>query len=100
LAHHLPDLCKMAGIKSRHLITITKGGVRQAQYYEKWQLVTPHTGRRSFATNMYKAGFPVKSIMKITGHRTGAAFFRYIRIDKEENAETLAASPFFNEPGA
>jgi len=100
LAHHLPDLCKMAGIKSRHLITITKGGVRQAQYYEKWQLVTPHTGRRSFATNMYKAGFPVKSIMKITGHRTEAAFFRYIRIDKEENAETLAASPFFNEPGA
>lgn len=100
LAYHLPDLCKMAGIKSKHLITITKGGIRQAQYYEKWELVSPHTGRRSFATNMYKAAFPVKSIMKITGHRTESAFFRYIRIDKEENAEILAASPFFNEPGA
>jgi integrase len=100
LAYHLPELCKMAGIKSKHLISITKGGTRQAQYYEKWELVSPHTGRRSFATNMYMAGFPVKSIMKITGHRTESSFFRYIRIDKEENAETLAASPFFNEPGA
>ncbi|ACU61289.1 integrase family protein [Chitinophaga pinensis DSM 2588] len=100
LSYHLNDLCKMAGINSKHLITITKGGNRIAEYYEKWQLVSPHTARRSFATNMYKAGFPVKSIMKITGHRTEAAFFRYIRIDKEQNAEELAASPYFNGPAA
>ena len=100
LSHHLADLCKEAGIKTKHLITITKGGEKTGTYYEKWELVSPHTARRSFATNMYKAGFNVKSIMKITGHRTEAAFFRYIRIDKEQNAEEMLSSPYFNEPDA
>lgn len=100
LSYHMPELCKMAGITTKHLITITKGGIRQAEYFEKSQLVTAHTARRSFATNMYKAGFPVKSIMKITGHKKEETFFRYIRIDKEQNAEELASSPFFNGPDA
>ena len=66
------------------------------QKLPRWELVSSHTARRTAATNMYKAGIPAISIMKITGHRTEAAFMRYIRISKEENAAMLADNPFFN----
>ena len=55
----------------------------------KWELVTTHTARRSFATNMYKSGFPTLSIMKITGHQTESAFLLYIKVTSEENATRL-----------
>ncbi len=40
----------------------------------KWQAVTAHTARRSFATNMYKRQFPTLAIMAITGHKTEKSF--------------------------
>ena len=64
-------------------------------FYPKYELVTSHTARRSAATNMYKAGIPTISIMRITGHTTEASFLRYIRISQEENAELMAKSAFF-----
>ena len=57
----------------------------------KWQLVSTHTARRSFATNLYLSGFPAISIMKITGHRTEASFLKYIRITQRDTANQLAA---------
>lgn len=62
---------------------------------EKWQVISSHTARRSFATNAYLAGIPVFRIMLITGHKTEESFFRYIRIGKAENARELAQHPFF-----
>ncbi|GAB6011487.1 site-specific integrase [Viscerimonas tarda] len=62
---------------------------------EKWQLITPHTGRRTFSTNAYLAGIPVFRIMLITGHKTEQSFFKYIRIARKENADFLAEHPFF-----
>lgn len=55
----------------------------------KCDLVTVHTARRSFATNLYLGKFPTVSIMKITGHRTESAFLEYIKITPTENAELL-----------
>lgn len=97
LNYHLPRICKIAGFKDKHLITMTKGGVKKGQYYEKWELVSPHTIRRTCATNMYLAGIPVHDCMKITGHKTEEMFLRYIRIAKEENAQRLALHPFFTD---
>jgi integrase len=52
-------------------------------------LVSSHTARRSFATNMYKSGFTSISIMTITGHKTEKAFLTYIRVTQEEHAKKL-----------
>ncbi len=64
---------------------------------EKWELVTVHTARRSFATNMYLADVPAISIMKITGHRTERAFMKYIKVSQEQNADKLTNHPFFQK---
>jgi hypothetical protein len=65
------------------------------QRIEKWEAVSSHTARRSAATNMFKAGIPSISIMKITGHKTETQFIKYIKVSKEENAEMLMDNPFF-----
>lgn len=58
-------------------------------------LVSSHTARRSFATNMKLAGVETAKIMLFTGHKAQEAFFRYIRIGKLENAKELSSHPFF-----
>lgn len=58
---------------------------------EKWQMISTHTARRSFATNMYKQGFDTIAIMQLTGHSTEKSFMTYIKISKEENARKILA---------
>ncbi|MGM9685410.1 MAG: tyrosine-type recombinase/integrase [Bacteroidaceae bacterium] len=86
---HIKEVCRIAGINDKVLKSITKGGKKITTQYEKWQLVSSHTGRRSFATNLYKSGFPSISIMHITGHKTEAAFLKYIKVTPEEHARLL-----------
>ncbi len=57
----------------------TIGGEMQKTKKLKWELLTTHTARRSFATNMYLRNIPVPMIMAITGHKTEK---RFIRISK------------------
>lgn len=88
-------LCRQAGITDLISVVETAGGVKQEKTYEKCELVTSHTARRSFATNTYKEGIPSLHIMQITGHTTESSFMRYIRISKEENATALQSHSFF-----
>ena len=61
---------------------------RDKTFY-KYELIICHTARRSFATNVYKSGFPAISLMKITGHRSEKNFLLYIKVTPEENAQKL-----------
>ena len=69
-----------------------KGGKEYKETTPKWELVTTHTARRSFATNAYKRGKPTLAIMAITGHRTEKAFMSYIKTSKSEHAEMMRKS--------
>ncbi len=94
---YLKDIAKIAGLNDKISVSITKGGEKQTEVFEKWQLVTVHTARRSFATNMYLLDIPTISIMKITGHRSEKSFLLYIKISQEENANKLLNHPFFKQ---
>ncbi|MCX6248348.1 MAG: phage integrase SAM-like domain-containing protein [Bacteroidetes bacterium] len=63
---------------------------------KKWREIRTHTVRRSFATNAYLAGIPMRDVMQITGHRTTESFLKYIRVTKLETAEKLKDHPFFS----
>jgi integrase len=91
LNDYIKDVAKAAGIDEPISTTITKAGKKLTITKPKYEWVTTHTGRRSFATNLYLSGFPSIDIMKITGHRTEQAFMRYIRITNEQTAEKLRA---------
>ena len=95
---YLKDIAEEAELNDPVIKVQTKGGVRVETKYEKWQLVTVHTARRSFASNMYLAGIPAISIMKITGHRSEKSFLKYIKISPEQNADLIESHPFFHQP--
>jgi integrase len=85
----LKEIAEIAEINDSVHKAITKGGNRVSKAYKKYELVTTHTARRSFATNLYKSGFPSLSIMAITGHKTEEAFLKYIKVTSEEHAIKL-----------
>ncbi len=91
----IKSICKQAGLtdKVRWERTVGKRVVRKT--FKRYELISSHTARRSFATNTYLAGILPARIMLITGHKSETSFFRYIRINKKENARVLAEHPFF-----
>lgn len=86
---YLKEVCYRAKLTDSTTKGITKAGIRVLQTFEKWELVSVHTARRSFATNMYQLGVPTVTIMKITGHRTEKAFLTYIKLSEEEHAQII-----------
>lgn len=97
LREYIKQACKIAGLTEKVIWVRTEGGKRVEHVNEKWEMVSTHTARRTFATNAYKAGITPKEIMQITGHRTEASFFKYIRITQEQAAERMKNHAFFKE---
>jgi integrase len=86
---YLKQVAKLANFKEAITKQITRGGETETLIRHKWEMVTTHTARRSFATNMYKMGIPSITIMAITGHRTETAFLKYIKVTPQEHAERM-----------
>lgn len=74
-----------------------KGGGSIEETRAKCDRITSHTCRRSFCTNEFISGTPVKLIMSISGHKKGKDFYRYIRITAEEGAQLI--KKFWEEKG-
>ncbi|WP_166637802.1 site-specific integrase [Sphingobacterium paludis] len=53
-------------------------------------MISSHTGRRSYATNMFKLGIPNLLIMSATGHKKESDFLNYIKATNEDRSKLLA----------
>lgn len=84
---HIKLCSQIAGIDRDVYQMNRTGGVFRQVHYKKWERITSHTARRSFATNMYLKCHDAKMVMAITGHTTEENFMRYICVSKIENAE-------------
>lgn len=78
---YIKEVVKKVSIDEEIPIQREKDNLSYVDKVPKYELITSHTARRSFATNAYLAGIPAISIMKITGHKTEAAFMKYILVD-------------------
>ncbi len=88
---YIKEVCKIAGInKMTKGSKIDKDEIRkETGVFPKYELVTSHIGRRSFATNNY--GFiPTSLLINVTGHSTEAMFLEYIGKTVTEKAIQLA----------
>lgn len=92
---YLKELGRVAGIMDLVQTARTKGGIRMTTTAEKWEFITTHSARRSFATNAYKAGVSPIDIMMMTGHKTETSFMKYIKVSGEETALRLLGHSFF-----
>jgi integrase len=94
---YLKDIARRANLKEPISTTRTIKGMLVTRTVEKWELVTSHTARRSFATNAFLADVPAIAIMKITGHKTESAFMKYIKMTAKDNAIKLQSHKFFTQ---
>lgn len=105
LSESVPSLQK----KERTRLTLTerraeatakKKGVALFEYDEqgyplkqRWELVASHTARRSCVTNMYLSKkFSVPQMMSISGHKTEAMFYKYVKLSLDEYADNVASA--------
>jgi integrase len=87
---HLKELAAFSpSLRMPVIIYKTVGGVATSTTKKKYQCISTHTARRSFATNLYRAGCPARSIMEITGHKSESSFRSYIVLDREEHAKIV-----------
>lgn len=96
----IKDVCQLAGInqleKGAIYITDPKSKNKKVKTpqrkvvgnYPKWQMVSTHTARRSFATNHY-GKLPTPVIMSATGHTTEKMLLAYIGKTAKDNALVL-----------
>lgn len=83
LNDYLKELCKRAGIDTPTEHNSYRGGQRITETLPKWQLISSHSGRRSFVTLALETGLPWDVIMKATGHTDFKSFRRYIHTTEE-----------------
>ncbi|MEZ4947545.1 MAG: phage integrase SAM-like domain-containing protein [Cyclobacteriaceae bacterium] len=87
------EALKTIGRKAK-LGTITING----NSVNKGSEISTHTARRSFATNAYLSrALDVHQIMKCTGHKSEAAFLKYLKLNGKDFAIEAADSKFFND---
>lgn len=86
---YIKIVCEYARLNQNMIHRAIEGGKLIERSYRKFELVSSHSMRRSFATNMFKLKVPIPLIMKITGHKTMVSFMKYIRIENQESAELL-----------
>ncbi|MCH3884382.1 tyrosine-type recombinase/integrase [Tenacibaculum aquimarinum] len=96
LRKNIKTACSNAGFKDLISISYTKGGKLIKKEVPKHQLVKTHTARRSFCTNHFIAGKSIQNIMLFSGHKTEREFYKYIRIEKRQEALAVLKSGFFD----
>lgn len=77
-------VCKLAGINESILIVNYKGGERIDKRFEKWEKVSTHTARRTFATLVYNRTKNIKLVSKLLGHASIETTSKYLKLDDEE----------------
>ncbi|MDT0646315.1 tyrosine-type recombinase/integrase [Zunongwangia sp. F260] len=94
---YIKQVCELAGldeeVEGKRRVCIAPEGVEPTKNdyrdvldtFKKWELVTSHVGRRSFATNYY-GKVPTTYLINITGHGSEKMFLSYIKKSNKDLA--------------
>jgi integrase len=81
---YIKKVCEIAELNkmvygSKNMELIKDSGIfrKKSDLYKKFELVSSHIGRRSFATNFYGT-IPTTYLIYVTGHSTEGMFLSYI----------------------
>lgn len=85
----LKELARLAGINEKITQVHYKGSEPIERTFEKWQLITTHTARRSFITNGLALGIGSEVIRSWTGHKNDKSFAVYYEIVKKRKKEDI-----------
>ena len=86
LNKYIKELCKKAEVEQLVEVHDDRGKLSAVSYKPKYEVVTTHTGRRTFCTNLLLKGIPAEIVMKFSGHKDYKSFAKYVNVPK--NIET------------
>lgn len=91
---YIKELGELAGIDTPVRITQYRGNEREDIVLPKYQLLSTHTGRKTFICKALALGIPVQVVMKWTGHSDYKTMKPYIDVADEIRASAMSK---FNE---
>lgn len=84
--NNIRNICRKAGITEA--VKVFKAGKEVEG--EKWEFVSSHTARRSFATNLYLRGADLYSISQMMGHASVEMTQNYLCCGlREQSAQVM-----------
>ncbi|AZA77480.1 hypothetical protein EG347_08125 [Chryseobacterium sp. G0186] len=95
---YIKDVCRIAGLDeilyNGKMVVIEREGKKKITRkvfgeYPKYELVTSHIGRKSFASNFYEI-IPTAYLLNFTGHTTEKQLLTYINKTDVEKAKSTA----------
>ena len=86
---YLKEICVKAKFNKEHSwVTLTgKQKIKHTDY--RYNLVSSHTGRRTFCTLALKSGINAEWIMKVTGHKKYDQFREYVKVDDDDLSDAF-----------
>lgn len=85
----LKIICKNAGVTDIER-TVKYFGTKRIEIDKpRYELVSSHTGRRTFITLLLKKGILSEMIMKITGHKSINSFRKYIKLSNSDSFDIV-----------
>ena len=88
---YMKNICRIAGVDTIVEGYKYDGKIKRRVFgkYPKWEIVSSHDLRRTFASNKYSY-WPTPLIMSITGHSTERTFLNYIGKTELDHAHQIA----------
>ncbi len=86
---YIKELGELAGVDTPVRITQYRGNEREDVVLPKYQLLSTHTGRKTFICKALALGIPVQIVMKWTGHSDYKTMKPYIDIADEIRASAM-----------
>jgi len=80
-------ICKKVLKNKKFKRVYSEAGEVKEEKTLRWQFISSHCARRSFASNFWEMGIPANILMQITGHASEKQFFEYIDVDQKKQAE-------------
>lgn len=91
----IKEVAREAKLIQPVLYFLTKGGNRRDFYLKKYEMISCHTARRSFITNLLNAGVADNVVMQLAGIKKHATLMRYKKTKPEETADIMKDHKFF-----
>jgi|TARA_B100000902_G_scaffold398083_1_gene463727 integrase len=96
---YIKEVCKKSGVDEvvsgyKYNSTIHR---KKLVKVPKYELMTSHDLRRSFATFYYNKGVSINNLMNITGHKRESTFYEYIGKDPKRDADAYNFLNAINE---
>ena len=86
---YIKEVAQEVGIDTPEQVITYKKGIRIETTVPKYELVSSHTGRRTFITQCILRGIPIPVIRSMTGHKDLKSFQKYIKITNTDKRKEM-----------